>query len=85
MLKQLLLTISLCASSVEAFAPSSTASMRHSDTTKLDAAKIDLNLAKAAVVSALSFSLLFGATPALADGKHNFGRVYVFTSFEYIL
>ncbi len=68
-----LLTLALLSVSTEAFAPQPLAASKNSQVTKLDANKIggDIDvgaIAKTAVASILSFSLLFGPTPALADG-----------------
>lgn len=61
------------ASTTQAFAPSPLNSLRNNvGASNLDAAKGDINIeivSKAVLTSALSFSLLFGPTPALADGK----------------
>jgi uncharacterized protein YjbI with pentapeptide repeats len=73
MTKILLLTAAICAVSCEAFAPG----LKQTRViTKLDAKIGDyLNvetIAKAALTSAISFSLIFGpAAPALADGQTN--------------
>lgn len=74
---RILLIAIICAVATEAFTPLPTVSQRNNVgiATQLDAAKGGINVetvAKAAIASALSFSLLFGpVSPALADGQTN--------------
>ena len=71
-----LLTLALISSSTEAFAPVAVAPKNSAtQTTQLNAKTTGGDIAKAALASALSFSLLFGPTPAaLADGKFFLGK-----------
>lgn len=75
MVKTLLTTALICAVSTEAFSPIQSSATRISATqTQLEAANKEINVetvAKTALTAALSLSLLFGPTPALADGQTN--------------
>lgn len=68
-MKKFVLTFVILSTSVEAFTP---VVSKNSKVTQLSAKSTSVDLgaaAKGAIASALSFSLLFGPTPALADGK----------------
>jgi hypothetical protein len=71
---RILLTAIICAAaSTEAFSPIAKSAVGNRvGNTQLDATNKDIinveSIAKAAVASALSFSLFFGPSPALADG-----------------
>lgn len=71
---RILLTAIICAVATEAFTPVPSISQRSNAgiATQLDAAKGEINaesIAKVALTSALSFTLLFGpSSPAFADG-----------------
>ena len=61
-----LLIFAIISTSTEAFAP---VVPKNAPSIKLDAKAGDFDVAKTVVASALSLSLLFGPTPALADGE----------------